>query len=268
MDSKYCSGCRRNLPLSSFLAADGLGGRIFATCISCRNRSSRLSENPSSRGEIGKGESHVQKETGYRAIRARRNSESRTQTEAVEAEKETACVQKEQVEARREADKRAGKAREEQGRARRQAEKETARVEEEQDRAGRKAQRESEKQNARFEKEQERAQREARREAEKLAVRIEKEQDRARRESEKKTARIEKEQDRVRREAEKKTARVQEQQGRTQGEAENVARRDAQTKDLAVRNERLAHVQRNINDDGFSRDDGIGERDGYTTRVR
>ena len=35
MDSKYCPGCLRNLPLSSFLASDGLGGRVFATCISC-----------------------------------------------------------------------------------------------------------------------------------------------------------------------------------------------------------------------------------------
>jgi hypothetical protein len=49
MDSKYCSGCLRNLPLSS--AGDGLGGRVFATCISCRNKhSSRRAENTSLRG--------------------------------------------------------------------------------------------------------------------------------------------------------------------------------------------------------------------------
>ena len=30
----------------------------------------------------------------------------------------------------------------------------------------------------------------------------------------------------------------------------------------------MAHVQRNINEDEFSRGDGIGERDGHTTRVR
>jgi hypothetical protein len=160
MDSKYCSGCVRNLPLSSFLAGDGLGDRIFATCISCRNKhSSRRAENPSSRGKIGKGESQVQKEADYRAIRPRRDSESRTRTEAVAAEKETA--------------------------------------------------------------------------------RVEKEQDRARREAEKKTARVQKEQDRARR------------------EAENVARRDARTADLAIRNERLAYVQQNADENGGSRDDGM-----------
>ena len=55
---------------------------------------------------IGKGESQVQKETDYRATRARRDSDYRTQTEVVEG---TARVQKEQDEARRVAEKRAGK---------------------------------------------------------------------------------------------------------------------------------------------------------------
>jgi hypothetical protein len=49
----------------------------------------RRSEN---QGKIGKGESQVQKEADYRAIRARRDNDSRTQTEAG---KETARVQKE-----------------------------------------------------------------------------------------------------------------------------------------------------------------------------
>ena len=111
MDSKYCSGCVRDLPLSSFLAGDGLGDRIFATCISCRNRQS--SQRPGKTRKIEKGESQVQNEADYRAIRARRDSETQTQTEAVEAEK-TARVQKEQEK--------------EQGRAGREAEKKTARV--------------------------------------------------------------------------------------------------------------------------------------------
>ena len=58
MDSKYCSGCARDLPLSSFLAGDGLGDRIFATCT--RRLSQRCACRP------------------------------RTRTEAVEAEKKTA----------------------------------------------------------------------------------------------------------------------------------------------------------------------------------
>jgi hypothetical protein len=73
MDFKYCSGCLRDLPLSSFLAADGLGDRIFATCISCRNKqSSRRSEN---RGKIGKGES--QTEAGKETARVQKELEGR-----------------------------------------------------------------------------------------------------------------------------------------------------------------------------------------------
>ncbi|KAN0074299.1 hypothetical protein V8E54_008236 [Elaphomyces granulatus] len=119
--------------------------------------SSRRSENPSSRGKIGKGESQVQKETDYRAIRARRYSEFLTQTEAVEAEKETTRVQKGQDEARREAEKRVGKVQEEQGVTRREAEKSAGRVREEQ--GG--ARREVEKMTARIQEEQGRARREA-----------------------------------------------------------------------------------------------------------
>jgi hypothetical protein len=194
MDSKYCSGCVRDLPLSSFLAGDGLGDRVFATCISCRNRnSSRRSGNTR---KIEKGESQVQKEADYRAIRARRDSETRTRTEAVEAEK-TARVQKEQEK--------------EQGRARREAKKKTGRVQKEQ----------------------------------------EKEQDRARREAEKKTAQVQKEQEGER--------------GRARREAEKVARRDARTEDLAIRNERLAYVQQNTDEDEGSRHDEGGSG---TTRAR
>jgi hypothetical protein len=75
--------------------------------------------------------------------------------------------------------------------------------------------------------------------------------------AEKETARVEKEQDRARREAEKKTARVQKEQDRARREAENVARRDARTADLAIRNERLAYVQQNADENGGSRDDGM-----------
>jgi len=125
------------------------------------------SRRPGNTRKIEKGESRVQKEADYLAIRARRDSETRTRTEAVEAEK-TARVQKEQEK--------------EQGRARREAEKKTARVQKEQ----------------------------------------EKEQDGARR------------------------------------EAEKVARRDARTEDLAIRNERLAYVQQNADEDEGSRRDGMG----------
>ena len=186
-DSKYCSGCVRDLPLSSFLAGDGLGDRIFATCISCRNRQS--SQRPGKTRKIEKGESQVQKEADYRAIRARRDSET-----------QTARVQKEQEK--------------EQARARREAEKKTARVQKEQ----------------------------------------EKEQGRARREAEKKTARVQKEQEK--------------EQDRARREAEKVARRDARTEDLAIRNERLAYVQENIDEDERSRHDGMGEGGGGTTRAR
>jgi hypothetical protein len=108
MDSKYCSGCVRNLPLSSFLASDGLGGRVFATCISCRNKNKKYyqrANNTSSGGKIGKSESRVQKEVDERAVRARRDNETWTRTEAAEAEKRTARVQEEQGRARREAEK-------------------------------------------------------------------------------------------------------------------------------------------------------------------
>ena len=123
MDSKYCSGCLRNLPLSSFLASDGLGGRVFATCISCRNRHSRRSENTSSGGKIGKGESRVQKEVDERAVRARRGSETRTRTEAeraVRARRDSET--RTRMEAAK-AEKRIARVQEEQGRARREAEK-------------------------------------------------------------------------------------------------------------------------------------------------
>ncbi|KAN0069341.1 hypothetical protein V8E54_012356 [Elaphomyces granulatus] len=49
--------------------------------------------------------------------------------------------------------------------------------------------------------------------------------------------------------------------GRARREAEKVARRDARTEDLAIRNERLAYVQENIDEDERSRHDG-------TTRAR
>ncbi|KAN0085269.1 hypothetical protein V8E54_001736, partial [Elaphomyces granulatus] len=219
MDSKYCSGCLRDLPLSSFLASDGLGDRIFATCISCRNRQS--SRRPGNTRKIEKRESRVQKEADYRAIRARRDSETRTRTEAVEAEK-TARVQKEQEK--------------EQGRARREAEKKTARVQKEQEKEQCRARREAEKKTARVQKEQE------------------KEQDRARREAQKKTAQVQKEQE--------------EERGRARREAEKVARLDARTEDLAIRNERLAYVQQNTDEDDGSRHDGMGEGGGGTTRAR
>ena len=105
----------------------------------------------------------------------------------------------------------------------------------------------------------------ARKEAEKKTARVQKEQDQARKKAEKKTAQAQKDQDRTQREVDKQTARVQEQQGRARREAEKVARRDARTEDLTIRNERLAHVQQNVNEDEISRNDGMGERAGDTT---